>query len=125
MVLRQSSKSLLCGGSLIAPNVVLTSASCVESERPYDLMVKAGEWKLGNDIEPLNPQILTVKRILIHPNRSKNNLAYDLAVLIADKEFQFGDSNGHISPICLEFGALKREEHCVVLGWGEEILKCK
>lgn len=125
MVLKQSTKSLLCGATLIAPNVVLTSATCVVAEKPYDIVLKAGEWKLGNDVEPLKAQTQVAKKILIHSKYNGQTHENDLAVIVTEADFKFGGTFDHISPICIEFGDLTVDEKCVVLGWGEEVLKCE
>lgn len=122
MVLKQSTKSLLCGATLIAPNVALTSASCVVTEKPYDIVLKAGEWKLGNDLEPLKSQTRVAKNIIIHSKYNPQSYDNDLAVVVAEEDFK---TDEHISPICIDFEDLKKVESCVVLGWGEEVLKCE
>lgn len=110
---------------MIAPNVVLTSATCVVTEKPYDIVLKAGEWKLGNDVEPLKPQTQVAKKILIHPKYNGQSQDNDLAVIVAEADFKFDGTLDHISPICIDFGDLTEQESCVVLGWGEEVLKCE
>lgn len=108
---------------MIGPNIVLTSASCVQNEKPTDLVLKAGAWKLESDLEPLKVQVRSVKTIIIHPDFNNKTLSYDLAIIVAESEFNYGGINDHISPICIDYDNLKRNEHCVVLGWGEEVLK--
>uniref|UniRef100_T1GI26 Peptidase S1 domain-containing protein n=1 Tax=Megaselia scalaris TaxID=36166 RepID=T1GI26_MEGSC len=104
MVLKQSNKSILCGGTLIGANIVLTSASC-------------------RDSEPLKYQTRTVYKIVLHPKYQKTTLDNDLAVIVTENEFQIDGQNDHISPLCIEFGNLSSLERCVTLGWGNEAIK--
>lgn len=123
MVLKQSTKSILCGGTLIGANLVLTAASCVANEKPYDIVIKAGEWKLGSDIEPLKYQTATTHKIILNPKYQKSTQDHDLAVIVTESEFQFDGVNDHISPLCLDFGNVSSLEKCVTLGWGNEAIK--
>lgn len=123
LITRKSTNSKLCSGTLIGPNVVLTSASCVKSENPIDIVLKAGAWKLESDLEPLRVQTRNSKTIIVHPEFDDQTLNYDLAIIVAESDFKYGGLNDHISPICIDYDNLSKNEHCVVLGWGEEVLK--
>lgn len=122
-MLKQSNKSILCGGTLIGDNIVLTSASCVASEKPYDIVIKAGEWKLGSDLEPLKYQTRTIYKIVVNPKFQKSSSNFDLAVIVMENKFNTDSENNHISPLCIDFGNLLSSEKCVTLGWGAQALK--
>ena len=74
----------ICGASLIAPGVVLTSAVCVNRDKNNvsSLRVRCGEWDIKNDKE------LGVAAIEIHPGYDSDNYyANDFAVIFMDGEF--------------------------------------
>jgi len=115
----------VCGGSLIAPNVVLTAAHCVDevSNSGYgssSLMVRCGEWDTQGDHEPLNHQDRFAKEVLIHPGFVKRNLNNDVAIIVMQEEFILSQ---HIGTICLpnqdDYSNINWE-NCVATGWGKD-----
>ncbi|CAB3257379.1 unnamed protein product [Arctia plantaginis] len=126
MVLLQTNRSLLCGGVITRPDVVLTSASCVEGLLAKNVLIKGGEWKLGVDDEPLPFQIVQVKHILRHPLYEPGHLKYDAAVLVLSENLRL---QKNIWPICLPSTSDRLDAYyngngeCIVTGWGKNILQ--
>nr|XP_034828108.1 fibroin heavy chain-like isoform X2 [Maniola hyperantus] len=126
MVLLQTNKSLLCGGVITRPDVVITSAACVDGLEAKNVLIKGGEWKLGIDDEPLPFQIVQVKTILRHPLYKSGSLLYDAAILVLTENLRFAKN---IYPICLPeaedtYDALYAGEgNCMVTGWGKQVLQ--
>ncbi|KAM8711062.1 hypothetical protein ACLKA7_000229 [Drosophila subpalustris] len=119
MVLRESTKSLLCGGAIIGDEFVLTSASCVQGVPLNDVRVKAGEWELGSTNEPLPFQLVGAKSIDVHPSYNPSTGTNDLAIIRLDKRFEFAT---HIQPICISDEDPTASERCVTTGWGKQAL---
>ncbi|XP_041971163.1 uncharacterized protein LOC121727397 [Aricia agestis] len=142
MVLEQDGddKTLRCGGVITRPDVVLTSAACVDGIAPEKILIKGGEWKLGVDEEPLPYQISQVKNIVYHPYYQSGTYQYDVAILVLAENLRF---NQNMYPICLPsaeetfealyggagiggafgLGYATAYGQCVVTGWGKEVLQ--
>ncbi|XP_045538525.1 uncharacterized protein LOC106708339 [Papilio machaon] len=126
MVLLQSNKSLLCGGVISRPDVVLTSASCVDGLDAKNVLVKGGEWKLGIDDEPLPFQIVQVKTIIFHPGYKSGSLKDDVAILYLSENLRLANN---IQPICMPNSKdsinafYNGGGECIVTGWGKVVLQ--
>ncbi|XP_034098403.2 phenoloxidase-activating factor 2-like isoform X5 [Drosophila albomicans] len=109
------------GGSILAPNIVLTAAHKVVNTTAENLYARAGEWDSATDRELFKHQDLDVQQIIIHPSYGKweNNIA----LLVLKGSYY---PSPHISPICLpnEFANFDRER-CIVAGWGKTSLNSK
>ncbi|XP_060533201.1 serine protease filzig isoform X2 [Cylas formicarius] len=120
MILRQSNRSLLCGGVIIRRNAVLTAAHCVQGLETSDVLIKGGEWKLGIDEEPLPFQIVKVSAILRHPFYREGSMENDMAVLVLDEDLRF---TKNIGELCLPAPNQIPTQNCIVTGWGKRILQ--
>jgi len=109
-----------CGGSLIAPGVLLTAAHCVDKFRqnPSELKVRCGEWDTQHQTEPRPHQDRQVAALEIHPEFEPRNLQNDFAVLFTSQEFELAD---HIDTVCLpEAGETFSGTTCFATGWGKD-----
>ncbi|XP_047038564.1 uncharacterized protein LOC124643605 isoform X1 [Helicoverpa zea] len=126
MVLLQTNRSLLCGGVITRPDVVITSASCVEGLEAKNVLIKGGEWKLGIDEEPLPFQIVQVKHILRHPYYKAGSYLNDVAILVLTENLRLAKN---IWPICLPSSTDTLDAfyngagECIVTGWGKSVLQ--
>merc|ERR1711910_108298 len=87
-----------CGGSIIAPGVILTAAHCAAKFQPTKLKIRCGEWDTQNQTEPRPHQDRYVQALDIHPEFNPRNLANDWAVLYTAQDF---DLQAHIDTVCL------------------------
>ncbi|GGX13431.1 S1 family peptidase [Streptomyces chryseus] len=71
-----------CGGSLLATNVVLTAAHCVEGTKAKTVEVTVGRTVLSNKKQG---SLRNVTDIVVHPRYAKGQEAYDMAFLMLDK----------------------------------------
>jgi len=109
-----------CGGSLIAPGVILTAAHCVDKFRqnPTELKIRCGEWDTQNQTEPYPHQDRYVQALNIHPEFDGRNLQNDFAVLFTSEDFVL---SSHIDTACLpEADELFDGSTCFATGWGKD-----
>jgi trypsin len=66
-----------CGGSLIAPRVVVTAAHCMQGQRPADLQAVLGRARLS----AVGGERIGISAIYIHPGYSDRTLINDVAVV--------------------------------------------
>ncbi|XP_035719216.1 uncharacterized protein LOC118440384 isoform X1 [Vespa mandarinia] len=124
MILSNKHRSILCSGVIITPNIVLTTAYCVNGITPQEVSVKSGEWKLGYELEyeePLPFEITNVSSIVIHPNYVLGSSLNDIAVLYLENAITY---NRHVNPLCLSNSIETQTlNKCIVTGWGQAIIK--
>ncbi|KAM8716517.1 hypothetical protein ACLKA7_003399 [Drosophila subpalustris] len=106
------------GGSLLAPNVVLTTAHKILDISAENLMVRAGEWDTLTTAEPLPHKDREVAEKIVHPNFDKDTGFNDVALLILKKPFKLAPN---IDTICLpgKFDNFS-QRRCFVMGWGKK-----
>lgn len=108
-----------CGGSLVAPNVVLTAAHCVANKPQDTLLVRGGEWDTQTRNELYAHQDRRVREVVSHEQFNKGSLRNDIALLILDQPFDLAEN---IQPVCLppknhNFDGNK----CFASGWGKNV----
>jgi len=109
------------GASLIAAGAVLTAAHKVSSfvEIPEKLVVRCGEWDTQTTGEPLKHQDRIVKKVVLHPEFNRKNLANTAAILILEEEFELSQ---HVDTICMPEIQENFDDatDCHVKGWGKD-----
>ncbi|MCT2584674.1 S1 family peptidase [Actinophytocola gossypii] len=100
-----------CGGSIVAPNKVVTAAHCTEGSSPADIQVVAGRTSLSGG----GGTVAGVTDIWIHPDWDSGALINDASVLTLDTEL----SQAPIALASPSDGDLYAEgATSTVLGWG-------
>jgi len=114
----------VCGGSLIAKNVLLTAAHCVDEfiATPEVIKVRCGEWDTQQAIEPLKHEDRNGYKITLHPLFKATTLVNDVALIHLQEDFQL---KPHINTICLPDQDSQdnldfSDRGCVATGWGKD-----
>jgi trypsin len=108
--------SLMCGGSLVAPNRVITAGHCCDGQSASRLGVVVGAYIRNNADE--SEKDIAVSKLILHEDYNSNTINNDICMLWLEEEANFADAN--IAAISLPMDMEDYEEgtDCVVTGWG-------
>ncbi|XP_060072030.1 transmembrane protease serine 2-like [Ylistrum balloti] len=109
----------VCGGSIIADNIILSAAHCFEdpgSLDPIRWQVRVGAYNVNS--RTIYESVHHVRKIVMHEAYDTNTVANDIAIMVLSERIHFDDM---VKPICLPTDSIHVTEgqHCLSAGWGE------
>ncbi|XP_070494752.1 transmembrane protease serine 9-like [Chironomus tepperi] len=109
--------SFRCGGSLIADDVVLTAAHCVNREKDQPTIIRLGRTSLDltDEYDETEAQDIDIDTIEIHPNYTRSTRHNDIALIKLRSPVEFSDS---VSTICLSSTDDIKSNEFTVTGFG-------
>ncbi|XP_022218969.2 phenoloxidase-activating factor 2-like [Drosophila obscura] len=119
MAIIDAAQKFVCTGTLIAYDVVLTTATCIAGAQ--QLTVRGGEWDLMTENEFVAHVNIKVKSPILHEKFNWESTENNIALLILERAFPHQQ---HIAPICLydDYAEVSYEE-CFITGWRSRLMR--
>ncbi|XP_011202411.2 trypsin 3A1 [Bactrocera dorsalis] len=102
---------LICAGSLLTNDVVLTAASCIKAVEPAELLVRGGTTAFKN-----SGKLRRIKETIHHPKYVEGSHAYNVALLHLLRPFNHTDD--HVGQVKLPDVDSTLPSAINIYGWG-------
>ncbi|XP_044740784.1 chymotrypsin-2-like isoform X2 [Chrysoperla carnea] len=109
--------NILCGGSIINNNTVLTAAHCVYKQN--NQLVSASKTKIyAGGLKKSAMQRFKVRKVIPHENYDGEKFYNDIAILKIKNTFWDGSPTQNIAPISVTSLRFPSNTECTASGWG-------
>jgi len=116
MLTRGVGGSLMCGGSLVAANKVVTAAHCCDGQSASYLGVEVGSHNLY-EVDPDQTSI-AVEKVTIHENYDSYTTTNDICLLTLAKDAELSSDVINTIELPEDMEEYEAGTECFVTGWG-------